>query len=422
MGQREALTAGRTFALTELVLPAPESGHALAAAARRGDRARARAPGAARGAGLRQRARPARPGRVRQAPRRSARGPAGRRGRVAGGDGVAPRGPRDLKGVTWSLCLRCRRAAGSGTPVLTGLRADAAGLRPGQPGRAGRPGLRARRAPGARGHPAVPHRRGAGRDAGGDRVGGPAAGRGGRPARPAGRPTLGRRAGRAAARAAGGHSPLYVVADTFTMSWLPYAGNQHMEHSFLLVDAGEHCVVVDGYHNSTQWGDARPGTWRMSAADFDAAVPRATAMTVVADGAPVLDRAAVLRDNAAALRAEADRIEDYLAARPAAGGRGGGGGPTGARRVAARPVPGPARRLAGRRRRTPPTRHGRPPAAPTPGSRSPVRALRGDAPGPPGRRLPRPRPRPARRPAARRRGARRTAAEPGRVPPPSGRG
>ncbi|MEU7994190.1 phosphopantetheine-binding protein [Micromonospora sp. NPDC049060] len=110
------------------------------------------------------------------------------------------------------------------------------------------------------------------------------------------------------------HSPLYVVADTFTMSWLPYAGNQHMEHSFLLVDAGEHCVVVDGYHNSTQWGDARPGTWRMSTADFDAAVPRATAMTVVADGAPVLDRAAVLRENAAALRAEADRIEDYLAA------------------------------------------------------------------------------------------------------------
>ncbi|MEV4661039.1 TrpB-like pyridoxal phosphate-dependent enzyme [Micromonospora echinofusca] len=34
VGQREALTAGRTFALTELVLPAPESGHALAAAAR----------------------------------------------------------------------------------------------------------------------------------------------------------------------------------------------------------------------------------------------------------------------------------------------------------------------------------------------------------------------------------------------------
>ena len=33
VGQREALTAGRTFALAELLLPAPESGHALAAAA-----------------------------------------------------------------------------------------------------------------------------------------------------------------------------------------------------------------------------------------------------------------------------------------------------------------------------------------------------------------------------------------------------
>ncbi|WP_307961756.1 hypothetical protein [Salinispora arenicola] len=82
------------------------------------------------------------------------------------------------------------------------------------------------------------------------------------------------------------HSPLYLVADTFTMSWLPYAGNQHMEHSFLLVDADDPCVLVDGYHNSTQWGDARPGTWRMSAAQFDAAVPRATAMTVAADRGP----------------------------------------------------------------------------------------------------------------------------------------
>lgn len=52
----------------------------------------------------------------------------------------------------------------------------------------------------------------------------------------------------------------------------------------------------------------------MSAADFDAAVPHATAMTIAAEGAPVLDRAAVLRDNAAALRAGADRIEGYLTA------------------------------------------------------------------------------------------------------------
>jgi tryptophan synthase beta chain len=33
VGQRAALEAGRTFALAELVVPAPESGHALAAAA-----------------------------------------------------------------------------------------------------------------------------------------------------------------------------------------------------------------------------------------------------------------------------------------------------------------------------------------------------------------------------------------------------
>ncbi|PZG02543.1 acyl carrier protein [Micromonospora deserti] len=109
-------------------------------------------------------------------------------------------------------------------------------------------------------------------------------------------------------------APLYVVADAFTMGWLPYAGNQHMEHSFLLVEGGQTCLVVDGYHNSTQWGDVRPGAWRLSAAEFDAAVPRASAMTITAVGAPSLDRAVVLRTNAAVLSRATNRIEEYLSA------------------------------------------------------------------------------------------------------------
>src|SRR5205807_3107968 len=62
---------------------------------------------------------------------------------------------------------------------------------------------------------------------------------------------------------------LYVVADAFTMPWTPYRGQRHMEHSFVLAPG---CTVVDAYHNETQWGMARPGVWRLSAAYLDAAV------------------------------------------------------------------------------------------------------------------------------------------------------
>lgn len=55
----------------------------------------------------------------------------------------------------------------------------------------------------------------------------------------------------------------YAVADAFDLSWVPYAGHQHMEHSFLFRDDGDACEVVDGYHNGTPWGDARPGVWRV---------------------------------------------------------------------------------------------------------------------------------------------------------------
>ncbi|ANZ39058.1 hypothetical protein BBK82_26275 [Lentzea guizhouensis] len=55
----------------------------------------------------------------------------------------------------------------------------------------------------------------------------------------------------------------YAVADAFDLSWVPYAGHQHMDHSFLFRDGGGACEVVDGYHNGTPWGDARPGVWRI---------------------------------------------------------------------------------------------------------------------------------------------------------------
>lgn len=57
--------------------------------------------------------------------------------------------------------------------------------------------------------------------------------------------------------------PQYAVADAFDLSWVPYAGHQHMDHSFLFRDGGDVCEVIDGYHNGTPWGDARPGVWRV---------------------------------------------------------------------------------------------------------------------------------------------------------------
>ncbi|MFI9569246.1 hypothetical protein [Streptomyces rishiriensis] len=74
----------------------------------------------------------------------------------------------------------------------------------------------------------------------------------------------------------------YVVADAFHLPWVPYAGRRHMEHSFLLEPAPDaDAVVVDGYHNETPWGSARPVRRPLSRAELAAAVPRpALALTL----------------------------------------------------------------------------------------------------------------------------------------------
>ncbi|MEV7425371.1 MULTISPECIES: hypothetical protein [unclassified Streptomyces] len=67
----------------------------------------------------------------------------------------------------------------------------------------------------------------------------------------------------------------YVVADAFHLPWVPYFGQQHMEHSFLLEPgpAGAGVTVVDGYHNETRWGSARPVQRVLDHAAMAAAVP-----------------------------------------------------------------------------------------------------------------------------------------------------
>ncbi|MEJ2852350.1 MULTISPECIES: hypothetical protein [unclassified Saccharothrix] len=113
--------------------------------------------------------------------------------------------------------------------------------------------------------------------------------------------------GPALRRLAAVSGPLYVVGDAHTMPWVPYFGQKHMEHSFLLTESG---VVVDAYHNDTPWGSARPGVWRV--ADLDAAVPKSSAFVLSAGPLPPSD---VDRELVATARAAGGELVDrYVAA------------------------------------------------------------------------------------------------------------
>ncbi|MFE0644602.1 acyl carrier protein [Streptomyces sp. NPDC058877] len=68
-----------------------------------------------------------------------------------------------------------------------------------------------------------------------------------------------------AARHPGVH---YVVADSFHLPWLPYHGNAHMEHSFLLTAGPDTWHVTDAYRIETQWGAAVPGEHVLSTQDL----------------------------------------------------------------------------------------------------------------------------------------------------------
>jgi acyl carrier protein len=106
--------------------------------------------------------------------------------------------------------------------------------------------------------------------------------------------------------------PRYVVADAFSMPWLPYHGHEHAEHSFLAVAAPGGVQVTDAYHNVTPWGTARPGTWLLTEREFAAvlhggentvlslhtsALPDAEVEVVPADPAVVHRYVAAYRDH-----------------------------------------------------------------------------------------------------------------------------
>ena len=110
-----------------------------------------------------------------------------------------------------------------------------------------------------------------------------------------------------------GTGPLLVVADAYALSWTPYAGRQHTEHTFVLSAPD---TAVDAYHDETPWGPQRPGVWRLSPADLDA-ITDATALLLAAE--PVPPRTGMLAANARALADAAPAIDTYLAAQRAGG-------------------------------------------------------------------------------------------------------
>jgi hypothetical protein len=55
--------------------------------------------------------------------------------------------------------------------------------------------------------------------------------------------------------------PVLVFGDAFLMPWLPYFGQEHMEHSFIVdgISADQQVLhIVDAYYNRTEWGTATP--------------------------------------------------------------------------------------------------------------------------------------------------------------------
>lgn len=105
-----------------------------------------------------------------------------------------------------------------------------------------------------------------------------------------------------------GTGPLLVVADAYDLSWTPYAGRQHTEHTFVLPAPD---TAVDAYHDETPWGQQRPGVWRLSPAALDT-ITDATALLLAAE--PVPPRPGMLAANARALADAAPAIDTYLAA------------------------------------------------------------------------------------------------------------
>jgi acyl carrier protein len=119
-----------------------------------------------------------------------------------------------------------------------------------------------------------------------------------------------------------GGATLYLVADAYELPWVPYTRRQHMPHSFLLEPGENGYVVIDGYHNDTEWGQARPGAWALPLATIDRILASGAVTVTVRPAAPPPPRdgsgpaaaqvASVIAANAAAAGRAGDDIDRYV--------------------------------------------------------------------------------------------------------------
>ncbi len=110
-----------------------------------------------------------------------------------------------------------------------------------------------------------------------------------------------------AAVLAQGLTPL-VVSDAYCMPWVPYYGQIHISHSFVVAEASTSSATlafVDAYENSTEWGEARPqaGVAGGHVVRCLQELEPGPAVYVLepADALPSIDRAELLRSNVAAM-------------------------------------------------------------------------------------------------------------------------
>ncbi|WP_406141605.1 acyl carrier protein [Streptomyces sp. NBC_01089] len=108
----------------------------------------------------------------------------------------------------------------------------------------------------------------------------------------------------AAARRGSTH---YVIADSFRLPWLPYHGQAHMEHSFLLAAGPGGWHITDAYRSETSWGPAVPGRWVLQDADL-AGIESADTVEIVPGELPPLTALPPV------LTADADAVRAYLGA------------------------------------------------------------------------------------------------------------
>ncbi|MFE3323272.1 hypothetical protein [Streptomyces sp. NPDC059176] len=103
----------------------------------------------------------------------------------------------------------------------------------------------------------------------------------------------------------------YIVADAHDMPWLPYHGQAHMDHSFLLSAGPGSRHVTDAYRVETRWGAAVPGSWVFSPPELSGIGP---GEVITFEALPPPPVAALPPTAYAAGDPDTEAVESYLAA------------------------------------------------------------------------------------------------------------